>query len=723
MSDFLFLLLRLSILGSLLSGLLFLVRLASRGRISQTVYYYLWLPVLLRLCIPGGIVLPLPAGQEIVPAPPPALVSPAEPSSQTGVDGEPGMFQAAPGQDIPETPSSVFDNLLEILKSPGLWVSLWGLGALAFLGWYIGGYLRFSHRIKRSLQPPSPEAAALLQSLEPEGRVRLAVCPLADANTSMLLGLCHPLIVLPPGLADEALLRDILSHELIHARRLDLLYKWFAAVTASLHWFNPVMGFVRKEISRACELSCDEAVVRGMAPGERQHYGETLLELAAEVPSGQGHMAVTLCEEKRHLKQRLMAIAQYHKKSSLSVLLSLLSAGVISGCALFSGAEQQPMENAYEAYRAVLLGETQIALYKDGESSQVSVEEAPAVFSPDSEYAKIDRFSIVDLDGDGESEAVLQVIDVAGDMGGFLVLHRERGEVCGYPRSYREFESLKTDGTYVFTSPAGTEWGICTGGFSGREYTPKTLVSGKAEEEYNTAMDRQQQKPDVVWYEFTDENIERAFSGAAPENTPASNQISQQAAEALEADFREYWDTVKDGMVLPVVSVFQTNRFEGMEHTVFVVYPTWRKSCTVVYGVNGNTVKRLGEDFTGFDFAFSSAKGGMFRTTLKYEKILQKDGEIDDNYYTVSPEGIELVLSLGASFFEEEIEEGFIYQEGGTIKLTAEEYRLRKEEADQDFSEAQIISFAPADFGDPGTGFDISSQESFAEYILSNGMN
>ena len=620
MSDFLALLLRLSLLGSMLSGLLFLVRLIFRGRLSQTVYYYLWLPVLLRLCIPGGVILPLPAGQQTVPVSPPAPVSPAEAPEWTDPVGRSEDFQAVSEPDMPEKSPSVFENLPEMLKSPGLWVSVWGLGALAFLGWYVGGYLRFSHRIKRSLQPPSPEAAALLRSLEPAGRVSLAVCPLASANTPMLLGLLHPLIVLPPGLADEALLRDILSHELLHARRLDMLYKWFAAVTASLHWFNPVMGFVRKEISRACELSCDEAVVRSMGEDERWHYGETLLELAAGVPSGQGRMAVTLCEEKRHLKQRLTVIAKYRKKGVLSVLLSLLSAGVISGCALFSGAERQPVESAYEAYRSVLLGETQIVLYKDGESSQITIEEVPAVFSPNSEYAKIDRFSIVDLDGDGESEAVLQVIDVAGDMGGFLVLHREGGEVRGYPRSYREFESLKTDGTYGFTSPTGMEWGICTGGFSGKEYTPKTLVSGKDEEEYNAAMAEQGQKPDAVWYEFTDENIERAFYGTdsqspIPGNTLVSGQISQQAAEALEADFREYWD------------------------------------------------------------------------------------------------------------FEGEIEGGFIYRESGTVELTAEEYRLRKEEADRDFSEAQIISFVPADLGAPGTGFDISSQESFAEYILSNGMD
>ena len=78
------------------------------------------------------------------------------------------------------------------------------------------------------------------------------------------------------------------------------------------------------------------------------------------------------------------------------------------------------------------------------------------------------------------------------------------------------------------------------------------------------------------------------------------------------------------------------------------------------------------------------------------------------------------MLCLGASVFEGAIEGGAIYRESGTIKLTADDYQLRKEEADKDFSEAQTISFAPADFGAPGTGFDISSEESFADYILEN---
>ncbi len=195
---------------------------------------------------------------------------------------------------------------------------------------------------------------------------------------------------------------------------------------------------------------------------------------------------------------------------------------------------------------------------------------------------------------------------------------------------------------------------------------------------------------------------------------------SQQAAEALEADFREYWGTVTDIMVLPVVSVFQTDRFEGMDQAVFVVYSTYKTTCTVVYSVTGDTVKRLGAVPSGFDFALSSANGGMFRTSWKFENIVIKDGENYDNYYAVSPEGVEPVLRLGASVFEGVIEGGSIYQENGTAKLTVDDYQLRKEEADKDFSEAQTISFAPADFGAPGTGFDISSEESFADYILEN---
>ena len=61
------LLLRLSLLGSLLAAVLFLLKPLLRGRVSRAAAYYLWLLVLLRLCVPVGLTLPLPEVSTPVP--------------------------------------------------------------------------------------------------------------------------------------------------------------------------------------------------------------------------------------------------------------------------------------------------------------------------------------------------------------------------------------------------------------------------------------------------------------------------------------------------------------------------------------------------------------------------------------------------------------------------------------------------------------------------------
>ena len=115
----------------------------------------------------------------------------------------------------------------------------------------------------------------------------------------MLLGVVRPTIVLPCGVEEDRL-GDILAHELTHARRQDLLYKWFAVAVTSLHWFNPMMIVVRRQLNRACELSCDEAVVKGLDAAGRRHYGETLLAMAAGQPPKSVGMLTAPCARRRN---------------------------------------------------------------------------------------------------------------------------------------------------------------------------------------------------------------------------------------------------------------------------------------------------------------------------------------------------------------------------------------------------------------------------------------
>ncbi len=374
MEGFLTGLLRISFFGSLSAMVLFFLQPVCRRLAGQAVVYYLWLFVLLRLCVPAGITVSLPsaaggflhifqqneAGMADAgnPVHGEAGIKAAQESGQTGtgtqrdaagssrknagvqknIETETGQNRAgaqkvqknADAQTAPGTDARKNRNLF--------WAVLWMGGVLASLAWHFGAGLSYSRRVRRSLAPVPDWALAVLREAEPCGHVALAQSSLV--NTPMLLGLRHPVIVLP-FLSEHRNenLGNILAHELVHAKRRDLLYKWSAAAITSLHWFNPLMILVRHEIARCCELSCDEAVVRSMTSRERRSYGETLLALAGAPSRGTGTLSAEMCREKAQLKERLVAIAKYRKKSMASVAASLVFVLAAGGCAMISGAE------------------------------------------------------------------------------------------------------------------------------------------------------------------------------------------------------------------------------------------------------------------------------------------------------------------------------------------------------------------------------------------------
>lgn len=335
MAAFLMTLVKLSLLGSVLAVLLMLVRPLIK---SKAAAYYLWLLVLVRLCLPWGVTIPLPA-------------QPAEPVTQSQTQTVPsggmqtGTVQGHTGEatnpavpespTVPETPAPAPFDWRGLVTSPTLWFGLWAAGAVLWLGRYVWGYRRFAALVRASARPAGEEAKQMLDALDPKDRVALLEC--IHVHTPMLLGVVRPAIVLPRGVEADRL-EDILSHELTHAKRHDLLYKWLAAAVTSLHWFNPLMAVVRRQISHACELACDEAVTRTMDGPARRHYGETLLALAARPPRGMGVLATTLCEEKQQLKERLVTMMKGRKQGPAALAATLALAIALTGCAAISGA-------------------------------------------------------------------------------------------------------------------------------------------------------------------------------------------------------------------------------------------------------------------------------------------------------------------------------------------------------------------------------------------------
>lgn len=345
MTGFLLTLLRLSLLGSVLGVILMGVLHLLGRRISRAAGYYLWLLVLLRLCVPVWVDLPIPVYQQSAAVTGVIMTNPAggqnggttvlfPPTDQGGqspnAGGGPSVSDSG-GETVTAAPTV---DWRAVLNAPALWFGLWALGFVLSLGRYGRSYRRFARLVRRESHAPGRLALEVLQELDPGGKIALSVCPAIPCP--MALGLLRPTVFLPEGVEDRGRLEDILRHELTHLRRRDLLYKWCAAVVTSLHWFNPLMSVFRREMARRCELSCDEAAAGNLSPEARRRYGETLLSLAADPPKGL--MVTTLCEEKEHLKERLVDLVKGTKRGPAALCLTLCLTVLLGSCSMIGGA-------------------------------------------------------------------------------------------------------------------------------------------------------------------------------------------------------------------------------------------------------------------------------------------------------------------------------------------------------------------------------------------------
>ncbi len=343
----------LSLAGSVLILLLTLLRPLVRERISRRWQYYIWLLVIARLLLPVGG-LEAPAKIETAgPAAAPFLSLPE--AEQEDVETRP------PGEAAPE-----FDDSLKLRTAvrENLWV-VWLAGALALLIRKATAYQSFLRYLRAGWMPvEDPALLDLAARIGAEAGVKrpveLYVNPLAASP--MLLGVRKPCVVLPTAELPEEDLRFVLLHELTHYRRRDLPYKWLTQLTVCVHWFNPLVHWMAREVERTGELSCDEAVLRRLDGPGRRAYGDAILRT---ISAGGGYQAVhpspALGAEGKHLKERLETIMKFKKTGRLSAVLAALLAIVlgVTGAAagIYAGlptvktgtAYRYTMESYYEA--------------------------------------------------------------------------------------------------------------------------------------------------------------------------------------------------------------------------------------------------------------------------------------------------------------------------------------------------------------------------------------
>jgi len=339
--------LSMSVSGGLLILILFFGKLFLKDKISRQWQYYIWLIVILRLLLPFGPETNLLG--EIYRAIDQAIVQSARLQHPSPLHASENVLSAADGLEHVEyenesanrpsedsTAVQPFQDIVSLLINH-IWL-IWLVAALGMLIRKVTVYQGFIRYINVGLNPVSDigmldRLSAAAEQSGIKKPIELCVNPLV--SSPLLIGFPHPCIVLPDADISEQDFRYIVLHELTHYKRRDTLYKWLVQITVCLHWFNPLVYLMSWEITRACEFSCDEAVLAQMGHENAQDYGKTLLDAMAAVGKYKENFgAFTLSGNKQLLKERLGAIMNFRKKSKAIRLLT----GALTMCVIFGAA-------------------------------------------------------------------------------------------------------------------------------------------------------------------------------------------------------------------------------------------------------------------------------------------------------------------------------------------------------------------------------------------------
>ncbi len=172
-----------------------------------------------------------------------------------------------------------------------------------------------------------------VEKLNIKTKVELSYNPLIASP--MLIGFFRPRIVLPVNKLEDKELSYIFVHELIHYKQWDMFYKWLIQIVVCVHWFNPFVYLLEREVNKSCELSCDEKVISVLDDKARREYGDTLISFLKSNKLYKNSLAsVTLTEGAEQLKERLGAIMSFKSKTKTIQILT----GLLTFCILFGAA-------------------------------------------------------------------------------------------------------------------------------------------------------------------------------------------------------------------------------------------------------------------------------------------------------------------------------------------------------------------------------------------------
>ncbi len=342
MNEFIKILLSLSVSGALLLLLILGLKPLYKNKFSKRWQYYIWIVVALRLLLPFTPDTTI-IGSLFEKFDTTAITNEIPTNPNVPVPADTGNSKAEPIQTNREITTAA---MREPFNKYVCLFFIWSALALVLFVRKVTVYQGFIQYIKAGNKEVSDIKILNLLSdceekLNIKTRVELSCNPLIASP--MLIGFFRPRIILPVGELEDKELSYIFVHELIHYKQRDMFYKWLIQIVVCVHWFNPFVYLLEKEVNKSCELSCDEKVISILNEKAKREYGDTLISFLKSNNLYKSSLAsVTLTEGAEQLKERLGAIMKFRKKSKAIIAITAIFTAAVCVCFFVTGAYAAP---------------------------------------------------------------------------------------------------------------------------------------------------------------------------------------------------------------------------------------------------------------------------------------------------------------------------------------------------------------------------------------------
>jgi beta-lactamase regulating signal transducer with metallopeptidase domain/nitrous oxidase accessory protein NosD len=263
-----------------------------------------------------------------VAAPDPVVTAPNVNSPAAALESDALKIDLKPGtRSMPEPPATPATNAFAA-SSPTFafsWrnvitatVVTWGVVTMLLFARLFVGLIRLAGFRAGCLAITNQQTIELLSDVA--SRLGMAATPRLlsreGIDVPMALGFLRPAIVMPARLEKIDGLREILIHEAAHLVRRDPLVGVLQRVAGALFWPHPLIYYLNRSLSRACEEVCDNYVLQF---GDRFRYSRVLLALGGTFEQAPSSLATAgLMSSRWNLTDRITGLLDDRRNVMLS---------------------------------------------------------------------------------------------------------------------------------------------------------------------------------------------------------------------------------------------------------------------------------------------------------------------------------------------------------------------------------------------------------------------